>query len=45
MNPDYTKLPPTVVLADTVAEVETKPVPDPDGGINPETGFLLRNAG
>lgn len=45
MKPDYTTLPPVVQLADTVAEVDTRPVPDPDGGINPDTAFLIRNAG
>lgn len=45
MRPDYTKLPEQVQLEDTVAEVETRPVPDPEGGINPETAFLIRNAG
>ena len=45
MKPDYTSLPPQVQLKDTVAEVETRPVPDPEGGIDPETAFLIRNAG
>lgn len=45
MKPDYTKLPAAVPLEDTVAEVETRPVPDPEGGIDPETAFLIRNAG
>ncbi|MCX6396157.1 MAG: hypothetical protein NTV23_06700 [Propionibacteriales bacterium] len=43
--PDYTRLPAPVRLEDTVAEVETRPVPDPEGGTNPETAFLIRNAG
>lgn len=41
----YRSLPASVRLEDTIAEVEVRPVPDPEGGINPETGFLLRNAG
>lgn len=45
MKPDYTKLPDPVELKDTVAEVDARLVPDPDGGINPETAFLMRNAG
>lgn len=44
-KPDYTSLPPEVALRDTVAEHDTRPVPDPDGGIDPDTAFLMRNAG
>lgn len=44
-RPDYTTLPPQVALDEVVAEVDIRPVPDPDGGIDPDTGFLMRNAG
>lgn len=39
---DYQHLPEPVRLEDTIAEVDTRPVPDPDGGINPETIFAVR---
>jgi hypothetical protein len=42
---DYQRLPDAIRLEDTIAEVDTRPVPDPDGGLNPETIFVLRNAG
>jgi hypothetical protein len=42
---DYQHLPAAIRLEDTIAEVDTRPVPDPDGGLNPETIFVLRNAG
>ena len=43
MDPvDYTHLPEPVRLEDTVAEVDTRPVPDPDGGIDPENLFAVR---
>lgn len=50
MTPDqepgkYTRLPDAVRLEDTIAEVDTRPVPDPEGGINPETAFVIRYAG
>lgn len=50
MTPDqvqarYTRLPDPVRLEDTIAEVEVRVVPDPEGGINPETAFVLRYAG
>ena len=41
-KPDYTRLPEPVRLEDTVAEHETRPVPDPDGGKDPDQLFLLR---
>jgi hypothetical protein len=40
--PDYRHLPEPVRLEDTVAEQEVRPVPDPDGGKDPEQIFLLR---
>lgn len=41
----YRHLPDPVRLEDTVATKETSPVPDPDGGRDPERDFMLRNAG
>ena len=43
-RPDYRHLPEPVRLEDTVAEHETRPVPDPDGGKDPEQIFFLRYA-
>ena len=40
--PDYRHLPDPVRLEDTIAEQDTRPVPDPDGGKDPEQIFLLR---
>jgi hypothetical protein len=43
VNPvDFRHLPEPVRLEDTVTEVDVRPVPDPDGGIQPDTLFLLR---
>jgi hypothetical protein len=39
---DYRHLPEAIRLEDTIAEVDMRPVPDPDGGINPETIFAVR---
>lgn len=44
-HPDYARLPDPVRWEDTIAEVDARPVPDPEGGINPDTAFVLRNAG
>ena len=44
-KPDYRHLPEQVRLEDTIAEMDTRPVPDPDGGTDPETLFVIRNAG
>ena len=41
----YRHLPPPVRLEDTVAVTDTDPVPDPDGGRDPERDFMLRYAG
>jgi hypothetical protein len=41
-QPDFTKLPDPIALEDTVAEVDTRPVPDPDAGGDPEQRFTLR---
>ncbi len=40
--PDYTHLPDPVRVEDTIAEQDIRPVPDPDGGTDPEHLFLLR---
>jgi hypothetical protein len=45
VSPDYTRLPEPVRLEDTVAELDTRPVPDPEGGIDPNSLFVLRYAG
>ncbi len=42
---DFVGLPPRPDPATWVAEAPSEPVPDPDGGRNPERDFLLRNAG
>ncbi|MFL6024264.1 MAG: hypothetical protein ACJ72O_13075 [Marmoricola sp.] len=39
---DYRHLPEQIRLEDTIAEQETRPVPDPDGDLNPDQLFLLR---
>jgi hypothetical protein len=39
---DYRHLPEAIRLEDTIAEVDTRPVPDPDGGIDPENLFAVR---
>jgi hypothetical protein len=44
-NHEYRHLPEPVRLEDTIAEHEVRPVPDPEGGINPEQAFMLRYAG
>jgi hypothetical protein len=44
-HPDYRSLPDPVRLEDTVSEVDTRPVPDPDGGLDPQQLFVIRNAG
>jgi hypothetical protein len=41
----YARLPEPVRLEDTIAEVDVRPVPDPEGGTDPETAFVIRNAG
>src|SRR4051812_49007543 len=35
MTQDYTRLPDPVRLEDTIAEVDARPVPDPEGGTDP----------
>jgi hypothetical protein len=42
---DYRHLPEPVRLEDTVASVDARPVPDPDGGVDAQTLFMLRYAG
>jgi hypothetical protein len=39
---DYRHLPEPIRLEDTVAELDVRPVPDPDGGIDPESLFAVR---
>ncbi len=41
VNP-YARLPRGVRLEDTVATQDTEPVPDPDGGRDPDRDFLIR---
>jgi hypothetical protein len=41
-KPDYTHLPEPIRLEDTRAVSEPDPAPDPDGGRDPETEFMLR---
>lgn len=38
----YKHLPAPIRLEDTVAGLDTRAVPDPDGGRNPENDFFLR---
>ena len=40
---DYRRLPDPVRPEDLVVEVDTRPVPDPDGGVDPQALSLLRN--
>lgn len=40
----FRELPKPVKLEDTVAELDMRPVPDPDGGRNPDMDFLIRYA-
>lgn len=40
--PDYRHLPAPVRLEDTISEQEVRPVPDPEGNVDPESIFLLR---
>lgn len=45
-GPDYFKhLPEPVDLEETVETVETDDAPDPEGGRNPQTDFMLRYSG
>jgi hypothetical protein len=43
--PDFTRLPEPVRIADTVTSQDVEPPPDPQGGRDTETDFMLRNAG
>ena len=38
----FRRLPEPVRLEDTVAEVDVRPVPDPEGGPNPDRDFQIR---
>lgn len=42
-KPDYRTLPPHVQLDDTIESVDADPVPDPDGGRNPDQHAALRD--
>lgn len=42
-NP-YRRLPKSTKLSGTVASHEADPAPDPNGGRDPETDFMLRHA-
>ena len=44
-NPEYAYLPPPVRLEDTVAEVDQRPVPDPEAGQNTDQRIALQYAG
>ena len=39
---DYRHLPEPIRLEETVAEVDMRAVPDPEGGIDPESLFAVR---
>ncbi len=41
---DWTHLPPPIRLEETVATHDVEPVPDPTGGKDTETEFVLRHA-
>lgn len=41
----FRHLPEPIRLEDTVETVDTNPVPDPDGGRDPQRDFTLRYAG
>ncbi len=45
MDDRFKKLPKQIKLEDTIAQIDVRDVPDPDGGRNPDRDFLLRNAG
>jgi hypothetical protein len=38
----FSRLPSPVCLEDTVAEVDVRPVPDPEGGRDTDRDFLIR---
>lgn len=41
----FRKLPKTIKIKDTIAQVDVRDAPDPDGGRDPDRDFLMRNAG
>lgn len=45
MDCRFKELPAPIRLEDTIAEVDTRNVPDPEGGRNTDRDFLIRNAG
>jgi hypothetical protein len=42
---DYRHLPEPIRAEDMVTSVDVRPVPDPDGGVDAQTLFMLRYAG
>ena len=38
----FARLPEPVRLEDTVEETDTRPVPDPEGGLDTDRDFLIR---
>lgn len=42
---DFTQLPSAVRLEDTIAEVDQRPVPDPEAGQNTDQRIALQYAG
>jgi hypothetical protein len=43
--PDFSELPPRVTPDDMVTTQDVDPAPDPRGGRDTDTEFMLRNAG
>ena len=44
-HPDFTRLPDPVRFEDLVAEVDVRPVPDPEAGQNTDQRITLQYAG
>lgn len=42
---DFRHLPEPIRLEDTIAEQDVRPVPDPDGGRDPNHEWMLRHIG
>lgn len=45
MEERFKKLPKVIKVEDTIAQIDVRDAPDPDGGRNPDRDFLIRNAG
>lgn len=45
MDNKFRKLPASVKIEDTIAQVDVRYAPDPESGRNTDRDFLLRNAG